>query len=241
MPSTNGRTRPRRRRLAPAPIILNMMDTPVQAVVLVSGGLDSCVAAAEAALAFGDCSALGFLHVRYGQRTAGRELAAFERIADHFGVSRRLVADAGHLAAVGSSSLTAPGSPADDRNGEPVPSTYVPFRNANLLAIAVAWAEAAGAEVGLPGGSRAGLPLSRLPRRLLRGIRAGGGKRHPARYRHLHRDPSALTGQAGNRQAGARARRPAAPDLVLLHWRRDPLRQVSQLRAAEAGVPRSGS
>ncbi|MCY3759714.1 MAG: 7-cyano-7-deazaguanine synthase [Gemmatimonadetes bacterium] len=121
------------------------MDSPVQAVVLVSGGLDSCVAAAEAALAFGDCSALGFLHVRYGQRTAGRELAAFEEIGDHFGVSRRLVADAGHLAAVGSSSLTAPGSPADDRKKEPVPSTYVPFRNANLLAIAVAWAEASGA------------------------------------------------------------------------------------------------
>ena len=76
------------------------MNAPVQDVVLVSGGLDSCVAAAEAALAFGDCSALGFLHVRYGQRTAGRELAAFERIADHFGVSRRLVADAGHLAAL---------------------------------------------------------------------------------------------------------------------------------------------
>ena len=103
------------------------------------------MAAAEAALASGDRSALGFLHVRYGQRTAGRELASFERISDHFGVSRRLVADAGHLAAVGSSSLTDPGSPAGEPGEEPVPSTYVPFRNGNLLAIAVAWAEAAGA------------------------------------------------------------------------------------------------
>ena len=121
------------------------MNAPVQAVVLLSGGLDSCVAAAEAALAVGNRSALGFLHVRYGQRTARREFAAFERIADHFGVSRRLVADASHLAAIGGSSLTCPGLPPGGRNEEPVPSTYVPFRNANLLAIAVAWAEAAGA------------------------------------------------------------------------------------------------
>ena len=121
------------------------MNPPVQAVVLLSGGLDSCVAAAEAALAVGGRSALGFLHVRYGQRASGRELAAFERIADHFGVSHRLVVDAGHLAAIGGSSLTAPGVAAVGPNEEPVPSTYVPFRNANLLAIAVAWAEAAGA------------------------------------------------------------------------------------------------
>ena len=121
------------------------MNPPLQAVVLVSGGLDSCVAAAEAALTIGDPGALGFLHVSYGQRTAERELAAFEGIARHFGVSHRLVTDAGHLTAMGGSSLTGPEFPAGDRNGEHVPSTYVPFRNANLLAIAVAWAEAAGA------------------------------------------------------------------------------------------------
>ena len=134
------------------------MNAPVQAVVLLSGGLDSCVAAAEAALAVGGRSALGFLHVRYGQRTAGRELAAFERIADHFGVSCRLVADAGHLAVVGGSSLTAPELPAGGRSEEPVPSTYVPFRNANLIAIAVSWAEAAGARSVYLGAHERGCP-----------------------------------------------------------------------------------
>ena len=112
------------------------------AVVLASGGMDSCVAAAWAAERY----RLAMLHVNYGQRTEAKELACFRRLADHFRAEQRFVADAPYLGRIGGSSLTDPRIPVpeDDVPGE-VPSTYVPFRNANLLAIATAWAETIGA------------------------------------------------------------------------------------------------
>ncbi|MFH1568309.1 MAG: 7-cyano-7-deazaguanine synthase QueC [Gemmatimonadota bacterium] len=115
------------------------------AVVLVSGGLDSCVAAA---LARRDAGSLAFLHVNYRQRTQARELEAFHQVAAHFGVERRLVVDIDYLRQIGGSSLTDPALPVPDAReaGGGVPSTYVPFRNANLLAIGVAWAETLGAD-----------------------------------------------------------------------------------------------
>jgi 7-cyano-7-deazaguanine synthase len=113
------------------------------AVVLVSGGMDSCVAAALARQTY-DCA---FLHVNYGQRTQERELRAFHAIADHYGVERRLVVSMEHLRAVRGSSLTDPSMPvprADlERSG--IPSSYVPFRNAGMLSVAVSWAEVIGA------------------------------------------------------------------------------------------------
>ena len=114
------------------------------AVVLVSGGLDSCVCLAEAAREHD----VALLHVNYGQRTEARELAAFEALAGHYGAARRLVADIGYLKAIGGSSLTDPDRPVE--TGLPaadaaVPSTYVPFRNAHILAIGVSWAEVLGA------------------------------------------------------------------------------------------------
>ncbi|HLF15354.1 MAG TPA: 7-cyano-7-deazaguanine synthase QueC [Bacteroidota bacterium] len=119
------------------------MNAPGLAVVLVSGGMDSLVCAAIAA----QTHALAFLHVNYGQRTEKKELSCFHAIADHYGVSRRLVLDAGHLAAIGGSSLTDESIEVEkadlDRKG--VPSSYVPFRNANILSMAVSWAEVTGA------------------------------------------------------------------------------------------------
>jgi 7-cyano-7-deazaguanine synthase len=116
------------------------------AVVLASGGMDSCVTLAEA-LALGLKPAL--MHVQYGQRTQRRERRAFTEIADHYRIieSHRLVVDISHLAAIGGSSLTDPAEPvADGRLDAPgVPRTYVPFRNGNLLAIAGSWAETLGA------------------------------------------------------------------------------------------------
>jgi 7-cyano-7-deazaguanine synthase len=110
------------------------------AVCLVSGGLDSCVAAAIAAQSSME---LAFLHVSYGQRTQERERRAFHAIADHFNVSRRLVVDISYLREIGGSALTDPSIPVPegqaDRPG--IPISYVPFRNANLLAIATSWAE----------------------------------------------------------------------------------------------------
>lgn len=110
------------------------------AIVLVSGGMDSCVTAAIAAH---DSDELAFLHVNYGQRTEARERKAFNDIADHYGVKERLDISIEHLAKIGGSSLTDKNivvSEADLASKE-VPTSYVPFRNANMLVIAVSWAE----------------------------------------------------------------------------------------------------
>lgn len=110
-------------------------------VVLVSGGMDSCVTVALAARA----SRTHLMHVQYGQRTQQREFRAFREIADHFGIpdSRRLVVDISHLAAIGGSSLTDLSEDVADGNldAEGVPRTYVPFRNGNLISMAASWAE----------------------------------------------------------------------------------------------------
>ncbi len=110
------------------------------AVCLVSGGMDSCV---TAAIAREENAELAFLHISYGQRTEGRERRAFEDLADHFGVRRRLVASIGYLKAIGGSSLTDVDIPVEKANLETreIPTSYVPFRNSHLLSIATSWAE----------------------------------------------------------------------------------------------------
>ena len=117
-----------------------------KAVVLMSGGMDSCVTAAHASISHD----IWALHARYGQRTEERELRAFADLCKHFGVpqSRRLVCDLRFYREIGGSALI-DRSIAVPEGGEDSPSTpptYVPFRNALLLSIAVAWAEAVGAE-----------------------------------------------------------------------------------------------
>jgi len=115
-----------------------------RSIVLVSGGLDSAVTAAIAVKK----SDAAFLHVNYGQRTEARELEAFNAIADYFKVKTRLVADITYLAKIGGSALTDPAIevPTEMSAEGVVPVTYVPFRNAHLLAIAVSWAEVIGAK-----------------------------------------------------------------------------------------------
>ncbi|MCI0623677.1 MAG: 7-cyano-7-deazaguanine synthase QueC [Acidobacteria bacterium] len=114
------------------------------AVVLVSGGMDSCVCAAIADQSY----ALAFLHVSYGQRTEKRELKAFEEIADHYHVRHRLVSKLDHLRQIGGSSLTDTSMPVEQANLERtnIPTSYVPFRNAHFLSIATSWGEVLGAE-----------------------------------------------------------------------------------------------
>ena len=110
-------------------------------IVLLSGGLDSCVATAIAAQT-GD---LALLHLNYGQRTERREAKAFADIADHYGVPAHLrrTIDMRYLADIGGSALTDPAIPVPDADlhRQSVPITYVPFRNAHLLCLAVSWAE----------------------------------------------------------------------------------------------------
>lgn len=113
------------------------------AVVLASGGMDSCVTTALAAQDY----SLALLHLNYGQKTERRELQAFHAVADHYGVRRRLVVSMEHLARIGGSSLTDPAIPVSraNLNSKEIPTSYVPFRNANMLAVAVSWAEVLGA------------------------------------------------------------------------------------------------
>jgi len=113
-------------------------------VVLISGGMDSCVLTAFAAREVREI--LG-LHVNYGQRTEKRELKAFHDICDHFGIEKRFVADIGYLGRIGGSCLTDPSIevPLGQFSEEGIPISYVPFRNAHFLSIAVSWAEVEGA------------------------------------------------------------------------------------------------
>jgi 7-cyano-7-deazaguanine synthase len=122
-----------------------------KAVVLLSGGMDSCVSTAMARERHGNHN-LALLHASYGQRTEARELRAFHAIADFYRVESRLQVRLEHFRAIGGSALTdesiavpenelgAPGP-----GGSSIPVTYVPFRNAHFLSVAVSWAEAIGA------------------------------------------------------------------------------------------------
>ena len=119
-----------------------------KAVVLLSGGMDSCVSTAIARERHGALN-IALLHASYGQRTERRERRAFEEIADFYGVRERLAVKLDHFRAIGGSALTdekirvpenrlgAPGP-----HGSAIPVTYVPFRNAHFLSVAVSWAEA---------------------------------------------------------------------------------------------------
>lgn len=120
---------------------------PELAVVALSGGMDSCV---TAAMARAQGYELALLHADYGQRTQARERQAFRDIADFYEVpaSRRLVIAFDTLKAIGGSALTdaAIALPEGDLERPGVPVSYVPFRNAHLLATCVSWAEVLGAK-----------------------------------------------------------------------------------------------
>ena len=112
------------------------------AVVLLSGGLDSYTAAA---VARAEGFRLHALTVRYGQRHA-RELEAARAVAAALGVDRHIELDV-DLSAFGGSSLTTPAPVPKDRPIDPaeIPSTYVPARNTVFLSLALGWAEVLGA------------------------------------------------------------------------------------------------
>jgi 7-cyano-7-deazaguanine synthase len=115
------------------------------AVCLVSGGMDSCV---TAAIAKSEADELAFLHISYGQRTERRERKAFNDIADFYAVEKRLDVSIEYLARIGGSSLTDKNIEVAeaDLESKEIPTSYVPFRNANMLAIATSWAEVLGAK-----------------------------------------------------------------------------------------------
>jgi 7-cyano-7-deazaguanine synthase len=120
-------------------------DAPL-AVVLLSGGMDSCVTAMVAS----QNHRLALLHSSYGQRTEARERLAFEQIADHFRAPHRLQIEQRYMTRIGGSALTDASIEVPDADlvaaqAGQIPVTYVPFRNAHFLAAAVSWAEVLGA------------------------------------------------------------------------------------------------
>jgi 7-cyano-7-deazaguanine synthase len=121
-----------------------MVNTSKRAIVLLSGGMDSCVCAALATRD-GDTAAV---HVSYGQRTEERERKSFVGICDRLGIKERLLVRNEALRAIGGSALTdeSIAVPQSHAIGHDIPVTYVPFRNAHFLSVAVSWAEVLGAE-----------------------------------------------------------------------------------------------
>ena len=115
-----------------------------RAIVLLSGGMDSSVCAA---LAVRDYDAAA-VHVSYGQRTQERERQSFLAICQRLKIHDRLMVRNEAFRAIGGSALTDESIAVPDAEdiGRDIPVTYVPFRNAHFLAVAVSWAEVLGAE-----------------------------------------------------------------------------------------------
>jgi 7-cyano-7-deazaguanine synthase len=119
-----------------------------RAVVLLSGGMDSCVCAALAARDYAPAA----LHISYGQRTEDRERQSFLAICRRLNIQDQLVVRNEALRAIGGSALTdeniavPAGDGIEHTIGRDIPVTYVPFRNAHFLSVAVSWAEVLGAD-----------------------------------------------------------------------------------------------
>lgn len=121
------------------------MNSNKKAVVLISGGMDSALCAA---LAKENGYSISALHINYGQKTERRELKAFSDLADFYNAEQRLIIELPHFSAIGASSLTdfsIEVSKADLISKE-IPTSYVPFRNGNILSAAASWAEVIGAK-----------------------------------------------------------------------------------------------
>jgi len=124
-----------------------MGQSPKRAVVLLSGGMDSCVCAALAAR---DYSAAA-LHISYGQRTEDRERQSFLAICERLNIREKLIIRNEALRTIGGSALTDENIAVPNHDatspalGPDIPVTYVPFRNAHFLSVAVSWSEVLGA------------------------------------------------------------------------------------------------
>lgn len=126
----------------PNPLPNNPATPQPTAVVLLSGGLDSATAAAQA---IADGYRPIALSLNYGQRH-DRELQAAQAIAQHLGIQQHHII-AVDLAQWGGSSLTDRHQTLPHQGPQPgeIPSTYVPGRNTVFIALALALAEAQGA------------------------------------------------------------------------------------------------
>jgi 7-cyano-7-deazaguanine synthase len=136
----------------------------MRAVCLLSGGMDSSTLAY---LAKSEGCEILALHMNYGQRTEAKERACAKKIAQLLGAQDFIEVDIGYLSQAGASSLTDRTIAVEkfDPARADVPTTYVPFRNANLLSIATSFAEAKGAGAifaGVQSSDYSGYPDCRL-------------------------------------------------------------------------------
>lgn len=172
-------------------------------IVLASGGMDSLVLAAFATRE----AEIALLHVNYGQRTERREQDCFRAIAESLRVRETKVVDIGYLRAIGGSALTDPSIdvPEADLSRTGVPVTYVPFRNAHFLAIAVSWAEVIGATriyIGAVWPDSSGYPDCRpdfynaMNEAIRLGTRDGSGIIVRAPFLHLKKKDLVLMGKS---------------------------------------------
>ena len=174
-------------------------------IALVSGGMDSLVMAEFCTRE----SELALLHVNYGQRTESKELSCFHAVAEYLKVPtrRRLVVDIGYLTRIGGSALTDAriDVPKADLARGGIPVTYVPFRNAHLVAIAVSWAEVIGAKniyIGAVAVDSSGYPDCRpeffeaMNEAIRRGTREGSGIVVKAPFVHLMKKDIVLMGKS---------------------------------------------
>jgi 7-cyano-7-deazaguanine synthase len=115
--------------------------TTDSAVILVSGGMDSATAVYEAMDAGYDPY---LIHTSYGQNTEAKERECARLLAEHIDAEDFLHIETQHLATIGESSLTDDSIDVEeaDLESDEIPSSYVPFRNANLLSMATSYAEA---------------------------------------------------------------------------------------------------
>lgn len=124
-------------------VVLEKLNKEI-AVVLLSGGMDSAVCVG---IAVNQGYEVAALHLNYGQKTQSKELDCFNNICKHYNIEKKLVVDINHLSQIGGSSLTDSKMEIEkgslDKNE--IPNSYVPFRNANILAIATSYAEVIGA------------------------------------------------------------------------------------------------
>ncbi|MCK9277210.1 MAG: 7-cyano-7-deazaguanine synthase QueC [Methanoculleus sp.] len=132
----------------------------MKAVCLLSGGMDSTTLAYVAKDMGYDIIAL---HFTYGQRTEAKERTCARTVARMLGARDFVEISLEHFKKIGASSLTDTAIAVEEYTGEQegVPATYVPFRNANLLAIATSLAEARRAEaifIGVQTGDYPGYP-----------------------------------------------------------------------------------
>jgi|APLow6443716910_1056828.scaffolds.fasta_scaffold83126_2 7-cyano-7-deazaguanine synthase len=117
----------------------------MKAVCLLSGGMDSSTLAYVAKkMGYGILA----LHLNYGQRTERKELISAKKIASLLDAEDFVEISLDYFKKFGASSLTDEKITVEEYDPKrlPIPNTYVPFRNANLLSIATSFAEARGAD-----------------------------------------------------------------------------------------------